>query len=386
RGRGPTVRVLRRSGMAEQPNLVKSIIKKGVIGAVIGAILVGVGNALAFPPVFQMMFFIYAMLGAAVFILLDAPAVKPLDGMKALVALVVFYALLSAVYIVGASLLPQYDPEDEKGKIEKLLKAKREKAGHELQNLDELMKQAEALETKAQALAARLNRLAPAATPEAGLVAEAAKPATGGLSLVARGMEVYDLHECYNCHKVGGKGSAKKRGPMLDNIGNLLTIEDFKKKIFDPTYLYAEGFEKEHKKGQMPDKYKDLMSDEELGALAAYLSTLKNPAVETPKPVFVKTKVDHGFIVYGYIRDGNGKPVPAVEVQAKSMKEHVDPGSTKTNQEGYYEIFLHLHNEDTGTKITVSARGAQKDVVATYDPNDKVTKRQAAVDLAVPAG
>ncbi|MEK6526853.1 MAG: c-type cytochrome [Nitrospirota bacterium] len=372
--------------MAEQPNLVKSIIKKGVIGAVIGAILVGVGNALAFPPVFQMMFFIYAMLGAAVFILLDAPAVKPLDGMKALVALVVFYALLSAVYIVGASLLPQYDPEDEKGKIEKLLKAKREKAGHELQNLDELMKQAEALETKAQALAARLNRLAPAATPEAGLVAEAAKPATGGLSLVARGMEVYDLHECYNCHKVGGKGSVKKRGPMLDNIGNLLTIEDFKKKIFDPTYLYAEGFEKEHKKGQMPDKYKDLMSDEELGALAAYLSTLKNPAVETPKPVFVKTKVDHGFIVYGYIRDGNGKPVPAVEVQAKPMKEHAHAGSTKTNQEGYYEIFLHLHNEDTGTKITVSARGAQKDVVATYDPNDKVTKRQAAVDLAVPAG
>ena len=72
------------------------------------------------------------------------------------------------------------------------------------------------------------------------------------MSLLARGMEVYELHECYNCHKIGGKGGAKKRGPELDNVGNLLTIDDIKKKIVDPTYLYAEGFEKEHKKGVMP--------------------------------------------------------------------------------------------------------------------------------------
>jgi cytochrome c1 len=36
----------------------------------------------------------------------------------------------------------------------------------------------------------------------------------------------------------------------------------------------------------MPDKYPDVMSDEELEALVAYLMTLKNPAVKTPKPVF----------------------------------------------------------------------------------------------------
>ena len=357
----------------------RSLMKKALLGAIVGATLIGVAKALAFPPVFQRMFFIYAMLGVVVFVLLDAPALKPLSGMDALVALVVFYALLSAVYIGGASLLPQYDPEDEKGKIDKLLKAKREKAGHELQNLDALMQHAVALERKTQELAARLNRLAPASTPEAA----PSKPPAGGMSLVARGMEVYELHECYNCHKIGGKGSVKKRGPVLDNIGNLLTIEDFKKKILDPAYLYAEGFEKEHKKGVMPDKYKDLMSEEELDALAAYLSTLKNPSVETPKPVFVKTKVEHGFIVYGYVRDRSGKPIPGVEVQAKPMKADAHPSSTKTNQQGYYEIFLHLHNDDSGTKITVSAGAAQQVVVATYDPNDKVTKRQAAVDLIV---
>jgi len=102
-------------------------------------------------------------------------------------------------------------------------------------------------------------------------------------------------------------------------IGNLLTISDIKKKIFDPNYLYAEGFEEEHKKGRMPDKYKDLMYEDELSALAAYLSTQRNAAVETPRPVFVKSTVEHGFTVYGYVRDGAGKPLPAFTVEAKPL-------------------------------------------------------------------
>ncbi|MEW6543466.1 MAG: c-type cytochrome [Nitrospirota bacterium] len=367
--------------MAGQPSLIKNVMKKAVLGLVAGGILVGAAKALAFPPVFQVMFFLYALLGAAVFVLLDAPPVRPMSGLKALLALFLFYLVVSGLYIGGASLLPQYDPEDEKGKIEKLLKAKREKAEHEHKNVDELLKQVAELDAKAQAVSARLNRIAPA--PATLGPAPDAAPAAGGMSLVARGKEVYELHECYNCHKIGGQGSVKKRGPVLDNIGSLLTIEDIKKKIFDPTYLYAEGFEKEHKKGLMPDKYKELMTEEELGALAAYLNTLKNPAVETPKPVFVKTKVEHGFIVYGYVKDGSGKPLAGVEVQAKPLKEHGHASSAKTNQEGYYEIFLHMHNEDAGVKIAVSAKGAQKEVVANYDPNDKVTKRQASVDLSV---
>ena len=368
--------------MASRPSVMKNILKKGIVGGIMGAILVGAGKAVGFPPVFQVMFFTYAALGTAVFVLLDAPPARPFSGAAAVVALLVFYVVISALYIGGASLLPQYDPEDEKGKIEQLLKGRREKAGQGTAHLDELIRHAQALEEKAQSLTARLARVAPAPASETGAVAEGPK-ASSGLSLVARGMEVYELHECYNCHKIGGKGSVKKRGPVLDNIGNLLTIDDFKKKIFDPTYLYAEGFEKEHKKGLMPDKYRELMTEEELNALAAYLSTLKNPAVETPKPVFVKTKVEHGFIVYGYVRDRSGKPLANVEVQASPSKEHAHPGTAKTNDQGYYEIFLHLHNEDSGTRITVSTKGSQKDVVANYDPNDKVTKRQASVDLVV---
>ena len=46
-----------------------------------------------------------------------------------------------------------------------------------------------------------------------------------------------------------------------------------------------EDFEKEWEKGRMPDKFKDVMSDGEITALAAWLYTFKNTAVDTPIPV-----------------------------------------------------------------------------------------------------
>jgi hypothetical protein len=80
--------------MANQ-SFMKSVLKKTTIGIIIGVILVVAAQQTHFPQVFQVMFFIYAMLGAFVFILLDAPAMKRLEGIKAVVALLVFYVLLS---------------------------------------------------------------------------------------------------------------------------------------------------------------------------------------------------------------------------------------------------------------------------------------------------
>ena len=271
--------------MAEQPSLIKGIVKKGIIGIVIGGILVGVAIALHFPPIFQGMFFGYAMLGAAVFILLDAPSLKPIGGVKAVMALVVFYAVLSVVYIGGASNLPQYDPEDEKGKIEKLLKAKR--AASEQGKAEELLARAKALSEKADTIMARLQAVGGGAAAEApagdGGAKPAGVPAAAG-DLVALGKEQWNLQECYNCHKLFGEGG-KKRGPELDNIGSLLKPEELRQKVLDPQSWMAEGFEKEYEKKKMPDKYKELMEEKEVDALVAFLSTLKNPAVNTPKPI-----------------------------------------------------------------------------------------------------
>ena len=62
----------------------------------------------------------------------------------------VFYIVLCTVYISGASMWPQYDPEDEKGKIAKILGPKR--AATEQGKAEELIARAKALDEQAKAL------------------------------------------------------------------------------------------------------------------------------------------------------------------------------------------------------------------------------------------
>lgn len=353
--------------------------KKIVVATVLALAAWFGSGALGFPHVFQAMFVAYVALGLVVFLLLDAPPMTRLSGWTAVVVLVGFYLVLSAIYIGGASSLPQYDPEVEKGKIDKILKRKRALVLAEQGQVDTMLERIQALQGDSQTVMARLGRFAPAVA-----VADAPQD-QGALTVVERGAEVYDLYECYNCHKIGGKGSVKKRGPILDNIGSFLTVTDIKRKIFDPTYLYAEGFEKQHKKGRMPDKYKDLMTEEEVTALATYLSTLKDLTAKTPKPVFVKSNVEHGFTVFGHVRDASGRALSGTEVHAMPQVKGGHGASGTTNEAGYYEIFLHMHNENAGATVEVAAQGVKKTFVADYDPSDTITRRQQSLDLTVAA-
>jgi mono/diheme cytochrome c family protein len=160
----------------------------------------------------------------------------------------------------------------EKGKVEELLKRTEELTAHS----QAILKRLESLGgAQVKAIEASVKDTPPGA-PKA--------PGAGG-DLVALGKEQYDLQECYNCHKIGGKGGLKKRGPHLDNIGNLMKAEELKEKILNPRAYMAEGFEKEFNKKLMPDKYKELMTDQEIDQVVAYLGTLKDSAVETPKPI-----------------------------------------------------------------------------------------------------
>jgi len=261
-----------------------NVIKKLAIGLVVGGVLVGVARALEFPFVYQMLFFGFAMLGAAVFMLLDAPPLRTMSGGKSMFALVAFYMLLCTVCIAGASFLPQFDPEDEKGKIAKILKPQIDAS--EKGKTEELIARAKALDEQVRALEVRLKILGgdqvvppPAGTPPA---APTTSVTTG--DFMKLGEEQWQLMECYNCHKLRGEGG-KKRGPELDNIGSLLTVDEIKQKITDPKSFMAEGFEKEWEKGRMPDKFKDLMEPKDIQALASWLGTFKNTSVNTPRPI-----------------------------------------------------------------------------------------------------
>ncbi len=272
--------------MAE-PGFKRTVIRNITVGVVIGLILVLVARVTHFPVVFQAMFFIYAMLGAFVFILLDAPSMKRLEGGRAVIGLVLFYLVISGVYIGGASGLPQYDPEVEKGKIEKVLKARR--ARTQQGKAEELIARARVLNERAAVIEQQLKALGGGAQVAVGAATPAPAPTSMSASgdLLALGKEQWELQECYNCHKLFGQGG-KKRGPELDNIGNLMTPADLRQKILDPKSWMAEGFEKQYKKGKMPDKYKDLMFEEEIDALVVFLSSLKDTSVNTPKPVRIQ--------------------------------------------------------------------------------------------------
>ncbi len=266
--------------MANQ-SLTKNVLKKATIGIIVGVILVVVAQQTHFPQIFQIMFFIYAMLGTVVFILLDAPPMKRLEGVKAVGALLAFYILLSGMYVAGASILPQFDPTIEADKITKVLK--RQKAASEQGKADELIARTKALDERAKAISKQLASLGGAAKVE---VVEETGGGGGAASgdLLALGKEQWELQECYNCHKLFGSGG-KKRGPVLDNIGSLMTPEALRDKILNPKSWMAEGFDKQYKKGKMPDKYRDLMFEEEIVALVAFLASLKDTSVETPKPI-----------------------------------------------------------------------------------------------------
>ena len=349
-----------------------------MIGVVCAVATWVVSGMLHFPRVFQWMFMFYVALGTGVFLLLAAPSMPSLRGGKMIVGIIVFYLATSGVFLAGGAILPQYDPKVEEEKINKILKHRRAQFERP-KNTEDLLK-------KAEALSARVNDLMGRVATLQGTTAPVIAVSAATLTPVERGKEVYQLYECYNCHKIGGEGGTKKRGPELGNLGNLLTPKQITRKVLstkaDP-YFYAEGFEKEHKKGVMPEKYRELMTEEELETLAAYLMTLKNPAHETPKPIFLKDEVQHGFIVYGYVRDAKGQPIPNMKVAARSANDGSHATSATTNGQGYYEAFLHLHNADVGATIVVSTGDTKKELTANFDPSDKMTKRQAAMDFTL---
>lgn len=279
--------------MSAQASTEKSWVQiirwKLLIAVIAGALLWVVSGQVGFPEIFQWMFAGYALLGFVVFVLLDAPAMKTLSGWRAGVGIIAFYLICSTLYVAASSLLPQFRSENEvEGIARKMVKF--ERSAEMNATLEAKSKE---LSGKADEILAKLNQLrssgasvedvGPVDVPTNLNLATPIKNLTPE-QMIDRGRLVFKDQECYNCHKVGTIGG-KKRGPKLDNIGSLATKAQLKDKIFHPTHWQAEGFE-DRKKDKMPDKYPDVMSDDELEALTSYLITLKDPSVDTPKPVF----------------------------------------------------------------------------------------------------
>lgn len=254
---------------------------------VLAAAVWGIAAAVGFPPLFRWLFVGYVILAWPFYLLLDARPMSP--PRRPLLAVVTFFVLVSGLLTAAAALLPQYDPRVEQDKIRRLQQAALER--EEARRLEALRQLAT---RQGFQLVPATEAGARAAEPAAGPapVARAATPAPTPAArvpdpkLVALGQQVYNDYECYNCHKLGGKGGVKRRGPELDDVGSLVAPEMLRTKIWDPLVFMTEGYEEEYRKVIMPDDYKDRMGPKELDALVAYLSSLRAPGHKTPKPLF----------------------------------------------------------------------------------------------------
>lgn len=115
---------------------------------------------------------------------------------------------------------------------------------------------------------------------------------------------------------------------------------------------------------------------------AVFLSATVTLTASTP--ALATHENDHRFTVFGYVRGADGKPVPDAKVII--VDPRLDEGTTAfTDRGGYYEGLLHLHNDDLGDEIIVTALDQRKTIRATFDPNDTKAVRRAQVDFG-PAG
>ena len=99
------------------------------------------------------------------------------------------------------------------------------------------------------------------------LAALIAAPAFLSAQDVEKGKAVYAANKCQTCHAIEGKGN--KKFP-LDGVGAKLSAADIKQWIVAPSEMEAKLAEKPkvHMKA-----YK--LADEDLGALVAYMQSLK---------------------------------------------------------------------------------------------------------------
>ena len=254
---------------------------KLVVSVALSLIIWTVSGLIGFPRLFQWMFMGYVIGGLLFFILLDARPMKERSGGAAALSVIIFYLIISFVYTINGALWPQYNPAEEKEKIAKLMKSvvsPKQKIGELEAKVEELSKKVEELSTRPAAPAAAPAPSGEAAKKAAGKVAGIPAKAGPSPELIASGKEVYDLYECYNCHKIGGKGGVKRRGPELDHAGKEFTAEQLKKRIwypYAPGTKATEGFEKEFEEQTMPDYYTEQISKEVMEALAAYVLSLK---------------------------------------------------------------------------------------------------------------
>ena len=100
----------------------------------------------------------------------------------------------------------------------------------------------------------------------------------------------------------------------------------------------------------------------------------------SPAVVWATHETHHRYTVYGYVRDAKGSAIQDAKVMVVDAR--LGEGSTAfTDRSGYYEVLLHLHNENMGDEISITTPDETKKINATFNPADMTTERKVQVDF-----
>ncbi len=99
-----------------------------------------------------------------------------------------------------------------------------------------------------------------------------------------------------------------------------------------------------------------------------------------PAVSFASHAADHRFTVEGFVCGRDGQPSTKTEVLVKDTRVTVGQTVT-TDDDGYYKVTLHLHNDNVGDPLLVEAGGEQQNFKIQFDPNDLETERKLRVDF-----
>lgn len=94
-------------------------------------------------------------------------------------------------------------------------------------------------------------------------------------------------------------------------------------------------------------------------------------------------EADHRFTVKGRICGDDGEGIGAVVVSVKNTRAGIS-GNGKTDSDGFYEVVLHLHNENQGDPLVVRSSEFESTGRVELDPNDSTTERIVTIDLGQP--
>lgn len=91
-------------------------------------------------------------------------------------------------------------------------------------------------------------------------------------------------------------------------------------------------------------------------------------------------EIAHRYLVLGYVQDERGWPLPRSPVRAVRDRTGLSY-ETKAEDDGFYFLVIHLHDDDPGDVLRVTAAGASVTVEARFVPGEASNHRGTRIDF-----